>query len=164
MSIRVSAAQARRYGVKLPSKPSERSKLEAMLEEQMRIAGLPAPECEKPWALCLGRKWRSEFFWDRRPKAPGVVGAKETWTLILPRKPLAVEVEGGVWLKGGGRHNRGAGFLADLDKLNCAALLGILLLKFSGRDVKSGAALRVIESVLHGTGEWADVYSKEVKP
>jgi hypothetical protein len=40
----------------------------------------------------------------------------------FPDSMVAVEVEGGVWT--GGRHTRGAGFIADMEKYNTALLHG----------------------------------------
>lgn len=46
-----------------------------------------------------------------------------------PQHRLAVEQEGGIWLKGGGRHTRGKGFLSDCVKYNRAALDGWCVLR-----------------------------------
>ena len=48
------------------------------------------------------RRWRFDFAW--------------------PEKLVALEVEGGAWI--GGRHNRAAGFQADVEKYNAAAAGG----------------------------------------
>lgn len=50
-----------------------------------------------------GRWWRVDFTW--------------------PEKRVALEVEGGAFIKGGGRHNRGASFVDEMDKYNRLALL-----------------------------------------
>jgi hypothetical protein len=63
----------------------------------------PVPE----WAFHDERKWKFDYAW---------IGAK-----------VALEVEGGVWT--GGRHTRGKGFLADVEKYNAAALLGWRVLR-----------------------------------
>jgi len=78
--------------------------------------------------FCPGRQWRFDF------------------ALLERRQDVAVEVEGGVWC--GGRHVRGKGFEADMEKYNAAALLGWRLLRFSPSMVESGEALKVIEKVL----------------
>ena len=48
------------------------------------------------------RKWRFDF--------------------ALPEKKLAIELEGGIWVKGA--HTRGSHFNSDCEKYNNAALLG----------------------------------------
>lgn len=55
------------------------------------------------------RKWRFDFAW--------------------PDQKVALEVDGGIWIKGGGRHTRGSGWLKDTEKLNTAASLGWRLLR-----------------------------------
>ena len=67
--------------------------------------GVPLPVTEHRFDP--KRKWRMDYAWvDQR---------------------LALEVEGGVWTHG--RHTRGAGFLADMEKYNRATVLGWRLLR-----------------------------------
>jgi hypothetical protein len=42
-----------------------------------------------------------------------------------------VEIQGGTWLRGGGRHNRGDGYARDCRKLNDAARNGCFTLYFT---------------------------------
>ena len=67
---------------------------------------------------------------------------------------LAVEIEGGIFAnKGaGGRHNRGAGMKADLEKYNEAALLGWTVFRILPEWVPSGRALGWIEQCLKRRG------------
>jgi len=53
---------------------------------------------------------------------------------------LAVEVEGGVWSRGGGRHNRGTGFVSDLEKYNAAALHGWTVLRYTPQQLADAVA------------------------
>lgn len=103
---------------------SLRTKLEDALLYQIKLAGLPEPEREAMFAR--PRKWRLDFFW--------------------PRQRLAVEVEGGVWIQG--RHNRGAGMIADMAKYNEAALRGIRVLRVAAEHIRSGVALNWITTAL----------------
>lgn len=104
------------------------SKLEEALAAQIKAAGLPEPVREHRFCE---RRWRLDFFWLRNP----AVG------------PLAVEVEGGNWTRG--RHTRGQGFEDDCAKYNRAALMGITVLRFTARTIKSGEALRLIKEALY---------------
>jgi len=78
--------------------------------------------------FCPGRQWRFDF------------------VLLERRQDVAVEVEGGIWCEG--RHVRGAGFVADCEKYNQAALRGWFVLRFTPAMVEAGEALKVIEKVL----------------
>src|ERR1017187_6179891 len=72
--------------------------------------GLPRPVTEYKFALeSAERGWMFDYCW--------------------PGKKIALEVEGGVWKSGGGRHNRGQGFIDDMAKYNEAARLGYRLFR-----------------------------------
>lgn len=68
--------------------------------------GIPEPQRE--FRFDSARRWRFDFAW--------------------PDRRLAVEVEGGVWVRG--RHTRGAGYLKDLEKYNRAVELGWRVLRY----------------------------------
>lgn len=66
--------------------------------------GLPVPEREYWFARHIGRKWRFDYAW--------------------PAKRVALEVQGGTFIPGGGRHSRGATLRKEHEKLNHAAKWG----------------------------------------
>jgi len=66
----------------------------------MRSCRLPEPIPE--FKFHPNRRWRFDFAW--------------------PDHYLALEVEGGIWVQG--RHNRGSGFLKDMEKYNEATCHG----------------------------------------
>ncbi len=61
---------------------------------------------------------------------------------------LLIEVEGGVWSGGRGRHTSGAGFTRDCEKYNEAVLRGYRVLRFTTEQVSSGLALDTIIKAL----------------
>lgn len=79
------------------------------------------------------RRWRSDF----------MVGPNMAWPV---RGRYLIEIDGGAWTQG--RHVRGKGFEADLEKLNAAALLGYRVLRFTPAMVDDGRALSVIRQAL----------------
>lgn len=97
----------------------------------IKARGLPAPEPE--YYFARPRQWRFDL----------------AWPAVRPR--LALEVEGGTWLDGGGRHNRGSGYEGDCEKYNEAALRGWRVLRATTRMVEDGRALALLERALGGT-------------
>lgn len=84
------------------------------------IDGIPPPEPE--YRFWPTRRWRIDFAW--------------------PQYMLAVEVEGGVWVKG--RHVHPTSFVKDMEKYNHLALAGFRLLRFQPKEVANGSAGRMI--------------------
>lgn len=89
-------------------------------------AGLPCPELE--YKFHPTRKWRLDYAW--------------------PEHGLAIEVEGGVWVRG--RHNRPAGYLKDLEKYNALTLQGWRLLRYTPQQCITMEAIKQISLVLGG--------------
>ena len=87
-------------------------------------AGIPVPIPE--FRFHPTRKWRADYVW---------ADAK-----------LALEVEGGVWTRG--RHTRGAGFLADIQKYNALACAGWRLLRVTPDQLATGATVLMIAECL----------------
>ena len=94
------------------------------MEKQIGLAKLPEPVREMYFAK--PRMWRFDFAW--------------------PDQMIALEVDGGIWT--GGRHTKGAGYQADCEKLNEAAVLGWRVFRVTSSMIKTGYALRLLESVL----------------
>lgn len=126
-----------------PLRPSRRQSSPSSLERRfvalLLQSGLPLPIPEHPFARDWGRRWRFDFAW--------------------PDLRLAVEVDGGIWIPGGGRHNRGAGYEADVEKLNVAVILGWRVLRFTPRHLANGSAITAIRLCVssHGRAEGTPV-------
>jgi len=103
------------------------SAAEETLALLLRVEGVPAPERE--WRFHPKRRWRFDFAW--------------------PAEKVAVEVEGGIWTRG--RHNRPAGYQADCEKYNEAALMGWRVLRVVPEHVDSGEAIGWISRALKET-------------
>lgn len=100
------------------------SSLEARFAQHIRALALPSPERE--YRFHPAKRWRFDFAW--------------------PALRLAVEIDGGI--HAGGRHVRGAGFVADCHKLNCAALLDWTVLRLTPCMIKSGEGIAYLEQGL----------------
>lgn len=72
------------------------------------------------------RRWRFDYSW--------------------PAHSLALEVEGGIWIRG--RHSRGAGMLKDMEKYNRAALNGWKVLRTTPDKLCSAETIVMIREAL----------------
>jgi very-short-patch-repair endonuclease len=68
-----------------------------------------------------------------------------------PDIKLAIEIDGGIWTSG--RHSRGKGMLADMEKGNQAVALGWQILHFTPQTVANGDAYRFVQYLHHRTPE-----------
>lgn len=92
-----------------------------------------------------------------RPPLPGgarpMIVPQRQWRADFahPDSGVLIELEGGVWLatrgrQEGGRHNQGAGFLADCEKYTAAALAGWRVVRLGTGQVTPHAVAQVIEA------------------
>jgi hypothetical protein len=93
---------------------------------------LPRPHVEHRFAT--PRRWRFDWAW--------------------PTFKVALEIEGGVWTRG--RHTRGKGFLADMDKYNRAAILGWCVLRIPPSALYTSTNAQLITEALVARG-WSPV-------
>lgn len=68
---------------------------------------------------------------------------KWRFDLADPARMIALEIEGGVWVRG--RHTRSGGFIGDCEKYAEATLLGWQVYRFPSDWVTSGRALEYVE-------------------
>lgn len=101
--------------------------------------GLPRPEPEVQFDPV--RKWRFDWGWRLAVDGPnGLVG-------------VALEIEGGAFTRSGpGRHSRGAGFRADLEKYQAAAQAGWLVVRCLPEQFDSGGVFPVLVAVFSRFG------------
>ncbi len=81
------------------------------------------------WRFDYTRQWRADYAVWRRG-----------------RSAVLVEFEGGVWTMG--RHTRGKGFIADLEKYNTASAMGFRIFRFTPQQVLRGEAKEFIKKWL----------------
>jgi len=101
------------------------SRLENLLEQHIRAYKLPKPE--RNYKGIKNRRLEFDFAW--------------------PAIKIAVEVQGGVWKKGG--HTSGKGVTRDCEKMCLAQLEGWILLPVTGDHVKEGKAIDWIVEAMH---------------
>ncbi|NBW16693.1 MAG: hypothetical protein EBR82_52820 [Caulobacteraceae bacterium] len=61
---------------------------------------------------------------------------------------VCVEIEGGIWIKG--RHTRGKGFLADIEKYNALAERGILLFRVPANEITIQRLAPIYDTIQRG--------------
>jgi very-short-patch-repair endonuclease len=102
------------------------SRLESRFELLWRA--LCGPPLEKEFRFHPVRKWRADF-------------------AHLPSRTL-IEIEGGIYVNG--RHNRGAGFAADLEKYLEAALAGWRVVRLGPNELTTLHVERLVALVNAG--------------
>jgi len=100
------------------------SSLEAAFARIVR--GLKFPTPTREYRFDPVRKWRFDFAW--------------------PDQKVAVELDGGIWTKGG--HSTGSGIMRDMEKSNAAQLDGWLVLRFSDKHLEDGSAIEQTKRAL----------------
>ena len=98
------------------------SRLESRFLLLWRVAG--GPPLEREVRFHTSRRWRADF------------AHLESRTLI--------EIEGGIYLAGGGRHNRGGGYAKDAEKYLEAALAGWRVLRLTAVQLEIGFIERIV--------------------
>lgn len=68
--------------------------------------------------------------------------------LAWPLDRVALEVDGGAFMPGGGRHTRGAGFREDQAKLNAAVLLGWRVLRILPEQLPKAPTAALVAQAL----------------
>ena len=114
------------------AKRAKRERWEKLLDNHVEVMGLPTAEAEFRFAKGVGRAWRFDRAW--------------------PSVKLAAEVEGMLYGPKVGRHQRAAGFAADCEKYNAAAMLGWTVLRFTPQLIISGYAVRTLKAALAERG------------
>jgi len=94
----------------------------------IKALGIKKPETE--YKFHPKRKWRLDYAW--------------------PDSKLAVEIEGGIWIRG--RHNRALGFLKDKEKYNALAHMRWHLLRFTPQEEKNGQAAQSVRAWFESRG------------
>ena len=88
--------------------------------------GLPHPHRE--YRFEPSRRWRADYCW--------------------PERGIILEIEGGIWLRGGGRHNRGAGWMKDAEKYNHAATLGYRVVRVTPQQILTEETMTMLKKLL----------------
>ena len=84
--------------------------------------GLPQPVAE--FRFDADRRWRFDWAW--------------------PVEKIAVEVDGGIWRRGGGAHSRPRAIIRDVEKSNAAQLSGWLMLRVLPDWLRDGTAVDLL--------------------
>lgn len=98
----------------------------ADLLRQIAAAGLPEPQTE--YLFDTQRKWRIDLAW--------------------PESQIAMEIEGGVWMRTKSGRSKGHAhpkrFMSDMEKYNEVALSGFCLLRVTPGQARDGTAVNLL--------------------
>jgi hypothetical protein len=97
-----------------------------VLEQLLRDLKLPPPVEEH--FFHPKRKWRFDYAW--------------------PAHKIALEVEGGIWRKGGGAHSRPSAIMRDIEKYNSATLLGWKIYRCTPSNLFSKETIQDLKTLL----------------
>jgi|6_EtaG_2_1085325.scaffolds.fasta_scaffold361703_1 hypothetical protein len=120
---------------------AHKSVLEEEMLLQIRDSALPEPVREHKFHTT--RRWRLDFYWE---------------SPIVDRYDLALEVEGGTWIRG--RHVTGQGIEKDIEKYNEALMHNILVLRATSKHVKDGRALEWVKRAIKS---WTTVSPRDTR-
>ena len=109
------------------ARSAETSKWEDYFRFHVKLAGIPNPMGQFKFAESIGRRWAVDFAW--------------------PKQKIVVEIEGGIWRRGGGAHSHPMNILRDIEKYNALAMMGYRLFRFSDRELKDGSAIEMMKKV-----------------
>lgn len=121
------AAEIRAHRPKLPS---EVAAAENLLASHIQLLGLPQPS--RQYRYVPGRRITADF-------------AFELYRLL-------VEVQGGIWRRGGGAHSHPIDLERDIEKRRLALLNDWAVLEVTTDEVRNGKAAALVEQVLRKKG------------
>jgi hypothetical protein len=90
----------------------------------------PLPPYVRQWrfAKSLKREWAADYGW--------------------PALAFGLEVDGGIWKRGGGAHSHPSSILRDMEKHNGALLCGVRLYRVTTDQVASGLAVAMVRDAM----------------
>lgn len=97
-----------------------------ILTQLLRSMNLPVPV--KEYKFSPTRKWKFDYAW--------------------PDQKIALEVEGGIWMKGKGAHSRPQNIERDIEKYNAAVVLGWKVLRVQPKHLLKKDTTDMLRNVL----------------
>lgn len=90
----------------------------------------------------------------RFPQSEHPGNARRRWAIdfLFREHKVAIEIDGGIWMAGGGAHSHPIDITRNMTKQNDLALLGILVLRFTPREATNGFAVAFTQRVLATRG------------
>jgi len=83
------------------------------------------PEPEAEYGFHFARKWRFDFAW--------------------PNALVALEIEGGLFMEGGGAHSHPTNIMRDVQKYNVATFMGWAVIRMADREVRANPVDTCVE-------------------
>lgn len=121
----------------------EKTDWEAMLLAQIQAHDLPAPTLQYRVSAAIVGKGRGI-----RERIAAADLQDWRFDMAYVAHKLAVEVDGGTWMEGGGGHNTGSGYERDRNRDGKLMTLGWRTLRVTPRHIENGRAVEWIASLL----------------
>lgn len=102
------------------------------------------PTCTRQWKLLKSVQTPRKDL-KPIPKVWRFDGCFDEWKVI-------VEIDGGIWMPGGGAHSHPIDITRNMTKQNDAALAGYVVLRFTPREVFNEHAIAFTQHVLYARG------------
>ena len=65
----------------------------------------------------------------------------------IPEIKVGIEIEGGIWMRGGGGHSHPTGIERDIEKSNLLALADYRLLRFTEKEIRAGTSIQMTAAI-----------------
>ena len=111
-----------------PARPAQNRKAEDLFGFQCKACRLPD----------VARQ-----FWIEQSAYPDNLRRGWRFDYAFPEFNVIVEIDGGIWLPGGGAHSKPSDIVRNMRKRNDAALAGFFVLAFQTSDVRSKSSARM---------------------
>lgn len=130
----------------------------ARLAEGAKVSGVGAQlalektTAQREFTMAVRLLYQGGHFPAFETNAKPFLGRDFELDVAFPDYRVGVEVQGGIWRRGGGAHSRPANIERDIRKAQLALMYGWVIVPVTTAQVSAGFALSIVGNVLHQRG------------